>query len=133
MRNVLISVCEQMIAVIILSKLIFHCDYLGCCNSSAGKYVILCILNDLLCITAFDFCMLGLVGKLNIYVIFNIVSYIKLTSIINIAMILMHFLYGCEVEVGVKCNLRSPFLLYCVVYPSTATFWMEIIIMHCKE
>ncbi len=61
-------VCELiMIAVIILSKLIFHCDYLWCCNSYEGKCVILSILNDLVCITAaFDFCMLELVDILNI-------------------------------------------------------------------
>lgn len=34
----------------------------------------------------------------------------------------MHFLYGCEVEVGVKCKLWSPFLLHGEVYPSTAIF-----------
>lgn len=61
-------VCKPiMIVIIILSKLIFHCDYLGCCNSYEGKCVILCILNELVCITAaFDFCMLGLVDILNI-------------------------------------------------------------------
>lgn len=40
--------CEQiMITVIVLYKLIFHCDYLGCFNPLAGQCLVFCIQTDL--------------------------------------------------------------------------------------